>query len=85
MKRQDEKDRRDERRGEDRYLRDRSRRDYREIKEDRYEVANLPQGHIQYSVGEEMRDMPYEYDDTMSGIDRQARENHRTVVRSIKD
>jgi len=62
-----------------------SKREYREIKEDHSAVANLPQGHIQYSVGEEMRSMPYEYDDTMSGIDRQARENHRTVVRSMKD
>lgn len=60
------------------------RRDYVEIKEDHRACANLPQEHIQYEVGEEIRDMPYEYDDTMSGIDRQARESHATVVRGMQ-
>jgi len=59
-------------------------RKYREIKEDHSEVANLPQEHIQYSVGEEVRDLPYAYDDTMRGIDDNARENHTKVARSMK-
>jgi hypothetical protein len=58
-------------------------RKYKKIEEDRSAVANLPQEVIQYSVGEEMRNMPYEYDDTMSGIDTNARENHRQVVKSM--
>lgn len=58
-------------------------RKYKKIEEDRSAVANLPQEVIQYSVGEEMRNMPYEYDDSMSGIDANARENHRQVVKSM--
>ena len=58
-------------------------RRHKAIKEDHSEFANLPQEHIQYSVGEEVRDLPYEYDDTMSGIDENARENHRKVARSM--
>lgn len=56
---------------------------YKEIKEDMSAIANLPQDVIQYEVGAEMRDMPYEYDDSMSGIDSQARENHSKIIRGM--
>lgn len=59
-------------------------RKYREIKEDRSKIANLPQEVIQYEVGEEVRGLPYEYEDSMSGIDENARENHAKVARSMK-
>lgn len=59
------------------------RREYREIREDHREVANLPQEVIQYSVGEEMRDLPYYYDDSMRGLDDQAREDYDKVSRSM--
>jgi hypothetical protein len=57
---------------------------YREIREDPNAIANLPQEVIQYTVGEEIRDLPYEYDDSMSGIDSQARENHDQIVKSMR-